>query len=241
MTWFENWFDSPYYHLLYKNRDEKEAQIFIDKLISHLQIQKNSTILDVACGKGRHSIYLNTKGMNVVGIDLSNNNINIAKQEENKNLQFKIWDMRNVFKQNTFDIVVNLFTSFGYFETNQDEQETINAMALNLKQNGILIIDFMNVKKVIKHLVAYEKKKVDNITFEIERSITEKYIIKDIKFSKKQKTFQFQEKVKSLTLTDFSNLINNAGLKIIDIFGDYQLGNFNALKSDRLIMICKKC
>ena len=241
MTWFENWFDSPYYHLLYKNRDEKEAQIFIDKLISHLQIQKNSTILDVACGKGRHSIYLNTKGMNVVGIDLSNNNINIAKQEENKNLQFKIWDMRNVFKQNTFDIVVNLFTSFGYFETNQDEQETINAMALNLKQNGILIIDFMNVKKVIKHLVSYEKKKVDNVTFEINRSINEKYIIKDIKFSKKQKTFQFQEKVKSLTLTDFSNLINNAGLKIIDIFGDYQLGNFNALKSDRLIMICKKC
>jgi len=241
MTWFENWFDSPYYHLLYKNRDEKEAQIFIDNLISHLQIQKNSTILDVACGKGRHSIYLNTKGMNVVGIDLSNNNINIAKQEENKNLQFKIWDMRNVFKQNTFDIVVNLFTSFGYFETNQDEQETINAMALNLKQNGILIIDFMNVKKVIKHLVSYEKKKVDNVTFEINRSINEKYIIKDIKFSKKQKTFQFQEKVKSLTLTDFSNLINNAGLKIIDIFGDYQLGNFNALKSDRLIMICKKC
>ncbi|MEC7646650.1 MAG: class I SAM-dependent methyltransferase, partial [Bacteroidota bacterium] len=205
MTWFENWFDSPYYHLLYKNRDEKEAQIFIDNLISHLQIQKNSTILDVACGKGRHSIYLNTKGMNVVGIDLSNNNINIAKQEENKNLQFKIWDMRNVFKQNTFDIVVNLFTSFGYFETNQDEQETINAMALNLKQNGILIIDFMNVKKVIKNLVRSEKKKVDNVTFEINRSNNEKYIIKDIKFSKKQKTFQFQEKVKSLTLTDFSN------------------------------------
>ena len=240
MEWFENWFDSPYYHVLYKNRDKKEAEIFIDNLISRLKIQKKSTILDIACGKGRHAVYLNKKGMDVLGIDLSSNNINIAKAKENKNLKFEIWDMRNIFKKNTFDIVVNLFTSFGYFETKEDEQKTMNAMAANLKKNGILIIDFMNVKKVIKELIPYEKKKVDNITFEINRDINNEYIIKNIKFLKNRKTFQFQEKVKALTLTDFSTIINNAELKIIDIFGDYKLTNFNALKSDRLIIICKK-
>ena len=117
----------------------------------------------------------------------------------------------------------------------------MNAMASNLKQNGILIIDFMNVKKIIRELVSHEKKTVDNITFEINRNIYNEHIIKKIEFLHNRKTYQFQEKVKALTLTDFSTIINNSGLQMIDIFGDYQLGDFNALKSDRLIMICKKC
>ena len=140
MNWFANWFDSPYYHLLYKNRDDKEAQSFIDNLICRLKIPKKSMILDIACGKGRHSIYFNKRGMKVEGIDLSHNSINIAKKEENTTLNFSVYDMRKVFKKDTFDIIVNLFTSFGYFKKNKDEQTAITAMALSLKQEGTLII-----------------------------------------------------------------------------------------------------
>lgn len=240
MSWFINWFDSPYYHILYKDRNEEEARVFIDNLLSYLQIPKKSTLLDVACGKGRHAIYFNKKGMNVVGIDLSKKSIKIAKKNNNKNLQFGVWDMRKVYKQNTFDIVTNLFTSFGYFEKNEDEQKAINAMALNLKKEGILVIDFMNTKKAIKHLVKYEKKTVDDITFKIKRSHKKDYIIKDIVFSDNGEDFQFQEKVKALTLVDLSDMIRNAKLKIIDIFGNYKLEDFNVLKSERLIIICKK-
>ena len=240
MSWFANWFDSPFYHLLYKNRDEKEAEVFIDNLVTHLQIPKRCKLLDIACGKGRHSIYFNKKSMDVVGIDLSKNSINIAKKDENETLQFAVHDMREIFKKNTFDIVTNLFTSFGYFEKDEDEQKAINSMALNLKKKGILIIDFMNAKKVIRNLVKSEKKQVDGITFSIRRSIENNYIIKDITFSNNGENHHFQEKVKALTLTDFSNFISNAGLKIIDIFGNYKLENFNALTSDRLIIICKK-
>ncbi len=240
MSWFINWFDSPYYHILYKDRNEEEARVFIDNLLSYLQIPKKSTLLDVACGKGRHAIYFNKKGMNVVGIDLSKKSIKIAKKNSNKNLQFGVWDMRKVYKQNTFDIVTNLFTSFGYFEKNEDEQKAINAMALNLKKEGILVIDFMNTKKAIKHLVKYEKKTVDDITFKIKRSHKKDYIIKDIVFSDNGEDFQFQEKVKALTLVDLSDMIRNAKLKIIDIFGNYKLEDFNVLKSERLIIICKK-
>ena len=240
MSWFINWFDSPYYHMLYKDRDEKEAQVFIDNLVTHLQIPKKSAILDIACGKGRHCIYFNKKDMHVEGIDLSLNSIDNAKKDENATLQFTVHDMRKVFKKNTFDIVTNLFTSFGYFEKTEDEQKTINAMALNLMQDGILIIDFMNSKKVIRKLVNFEKKKVDGITFRISRSIDRNYIIKDIVFSNNGENHQFQEKVKALTLTDFSSLISNAGLKIIDTFGNYRLEDFNALTSERLIIICKK-
>jgi len=240
MSWFINWFDSPYYHLLYKDRDEKEAKIFIDNLVSYFQIPRKSTLLDVACGKGRHAIYFNTKGMNVFGIDLSKKSIQIAQKNNNKTLQFIVWDMRKVFKKNTFDIVTNLFTSFGYFEKNEDEQQAINTMALNLKSEGILIIDFMNTKRVVENLIKSEEKKVDGITFKIKRSVKKKYIIKDIAFSDNGRHFQFKEKVRGLTLKDFSILISNAKLKIIDIFGNYKLEDFNALKSERLIIVCKK-
>jgi len=240
MSWFVNWFDSPYYYILYKNRDEKEAQVFIDNLAHHLQIKKSSKLIDIACGKGRHATYFNKKGMNVVGVDLSPNSIASAKQNGNNNLQFSVHDMRDVYKENYFDIATNLFTSFGYFKTNDDEQKAINAMAENLKSNGILIIDFMNAKKVIANLVASEIKIIDGITFNISRKVQNQHIIKDIHISDSRIEHHFQEKVKALTLADFSDFITNAGLKIIDIFGNYKLEEFNAQTSDRLILICKK-
>ena len=240
MSWFTNWFDSPHYHTLYKNRDEKEAQIFIDNLIDYLQIPKGSKLIDIACGKGRHAKYFNKKGMNVVGIDLSLNSINIAKKDENKNLIFSVHDMRENYQKNSFDIVTNLFTSFGYFDNNKDEQKAINAMASNLKKKGLLIIDFMNVKKVISNLVLNEKKNIDCIQFDITRQLKKGYILKDIHITDQEEQLQFQEKVKAITLADYSEFITNAGLKIINIFGNYKLDNFDETISDRLILICKK-
>ena len=240
MSWFANWFDSPYYHTLYKNRDEKEAQVFIDYLIDYLQIPKGSKLIDIACGKGRHAKYFNKKGMDVVGVDLSQNSINAAKKDENKNLQFSAHDMRENYQENAFDVVTNLFTSFGYFENNKDEQKAINAMANNLKKEGILIIDFMNVKKVIANLVLNEQKTINNIHFDITRQVKDGFILKDIQTTDGKEKQQFQEKVKAITLADYSEFITNAGLKIIDIFGNYKLDNFDEEISDRLILICKK-
>ncbi len=240
MSWFAHWFDSSYYHTLYKNRDEKEAQIFIDNLIEELNLKKGSKLIDIACGKGRHATYFNKKGMDVLGIDLSTKSIASAKQNENATLHFAVHDMREVYQENCFDVVTNLFTSFGYFEDDKDEQKAINAMASDLKSEGILIIDFMNVKKVISNLVLTEKKEIDGITFNIKRSVQNNHIIKDIEIIDKTEKQHFQEKVKAITLADFSIFVNNAGLKIIDIFGNYKLEEFNATSSDRLILICKK-
>jgi len=240
MSWFANWFDSPYYHTLYKNRDEREAQVFIDNLINYLQIPSGSKLIDIACGKGRHAKYFNQKGMDVVGVDLSPNSINTANKDKNKNLQFSVHDMRENYQEYCFDIVTNLFTSFGYFEDNKDEQKAIDAMASNLKKEGLLIIDFMNVKKVIANLVLNEQKKVDGIQFDITRKVKDGYILKDIQITDGEEHQQFQEKVKAITLADYSELIANAELKIIDIFGNYKLDDFDEEISDRLILICKK-
>jgi len=240
MSWFANWFDSSYYHILYKNRDEKEAEHFIDNLITKLQIKKGSKLIDIACGKGRHATYFNSLGLDVVGVDLSPNSIAAAIKNENATLQFAVHDMRKVYQKNNFDIATNLFTSFGYFEKEEDEQKAINAMQKNLKSEGLLIFDFMNVKKVISNLVLKEQKVIDKITFNIKRKVESGHIIKDIEIIDGTKKKHFQEKVKVLTYTDFSTFISNAGLKIIDIFGNYKLEDFDSIFSDRLILICKK-
>lgn len=239
MNWFENWFNSKYYHILYKNRDHKEAVFFLDNIIKNININ-NGRILDVACGKGRHAKYLNHLGFNVTGIDLSKNSIEFANKDSNENLKYFVHDMRSVFKKNHFDLVTNLFTSFGYFENQEDEQTTINAMSNNLKEGGLLLIDFMNVKKVISSLVTSESKEIDGIKFLIERKYDENHIIKKIIIKDKDSDLNFQEKVRALTLYDFDAMLKKANMKIVDLFGDYSLNEFNAIDSDRLIIISRK-
>ena len=240
MSWFVHWFDSSYYHTLYKNRNEKEAQKFIDNLVQYLQISNGGKLIDIACGKGRHAFYFNSLGFDVVGIDLSPNSIRIAKKKMNPTLQFSVHDMREIYQKEKFDIATNLFTSFGYFEKDSDEQKSINAMTSNLKAGGILVIDFMNVEKVIANLLSKEQKIIDGITFNINRKLKNGYIIKDICVIDGRDKHYFQEKVKALTLTNFTELVCNAGLKIIDVFGNYKLDSFNFLDSERLILICNK-
>ena len=176
----------------------------------------------------------------MVGVDLSPNSIASAKKNENNTLQFVAHDMLEVYQENHFDIVTNLFTSFGYFEKDEDEQKAINAMVSNLKVGGVLIIDFMNVKKAISNLVASEQKTIDGIFFSIKRKVKEGYIIKDIAITDGTIKQKYQEKVKAITLANFTELISKSGLKIIDIFGNYKLDYFNTETSDRLILICKK-
>ena len=239
MNWFENWFNSKYYHILYKNRDHKEAVFFLDNIIKNININ-DGQILDVACGKGRHAKYLNHLGFNVTGIDLSKNSIEFANRDCNENLKYFVHDMRSVFKKNHFDLVTNLFTSFGYFENQEDEQTTINAISNNLKEGGLLLIDFMNVKKVISSLVTSDSKEIDGIKFLIERKYDENHIIKKIIIEDKDSDLNFQEKVRALTLYDFDVMLKKANMKIVDLFGDYSLNEFNAIDSDRLIIISRK-
>ena len=147
MTWFKEWFDTKYYHILYKNRDQEEAEKFLININNLKYLKKNSKILDIACGKGRHSLFLSKLGYKVDGIDLSKNSINSAKKLENSNLRFALADMRETYKSSTYDVALNLFTSFGYFDNNLDNQKCISSMSKNLVNDGILIIDYLNRRR----------------------------------------------------------------------------------------------
>lgn len=238
MAWFENWFDSKYYHLLYGERDENEADFFLNNLLQLIDFKNESKVLDLACGNGRHAQFFADKAFEIWGIDLSENNINFA---QNRNIgTFEVLDMRTTYKSDFFDLVLNLFTSFGYFENPEDNIKTLNSVHLNLNQNGIFVQDYMNSEKIIQDLVPYEKKNIQEIEFEIHKSIQNNCIIKDISFVDQNLRFEFQERVHLLKLKDFENMYQQVGLNLIHIFGDYDLSPFNPQTSNRLILISKK-
>jgi len=239
-SWFKSWFDSEYYHILYKNRNDTEAQKFMTNLIDFLQPNKFSSVLDLACGKGRHSKFLADFGFDVTGVDLSFNSIRAARSFEKENLTFYQHDMRQPVRINYFDYVLNLFTSFGYFETEREHQKTVNSIQKSLKPNGIVVIDFMNACKVINNLVLSETKIENNIKFNISRSYTDGYIIKNIEFSDGEQQFSFQERVRGYQLQDFKQLLAKANIDILHVFGDFELNAFQENTSPRLIIIGKK-
>lgn len=238
--WFECWFDTTYYHSLYKNRNDEEAQLFITKLISFLKFKEGTKILDLACGKGRHSVTLNKLKMNVLGVDLSSKSIEFAKQFENETLRFGVHDMREVITNEKFNAVFNLFTSFGYFDDFSDNEKVIQAIYSMLESNGIFVIDFMNSEKVINSLVIEETKLEDGIEFNISREYDGKHIFKQIQFTDNGIPFHFTERVQALKLADFENLLETSNFQLVSTFGDFNLNPFDPTTSDRLIIIATK-
>tara|TARA_B110000914_G_scaffold224516_1_gene242475 strand:+ start:621 stop:1364 length:744 start_codon:yes stop_codon:yes gene_type:complete len=238
--WFETWFDTSYYHMLYKNRNDEEAHFFMKNLINYLTIKANSKVLDLACGKGRHAVFLNQQKLDVVGVDLSGESIVHAKQFENDSLHFDVHDMRVIYKENTFDYVFNLFTSFGYFKDDNENQKAVSSMEKMLNEKGVLVIDFLNATKTINNLVQKEEKLIDGIQFNISRRVEDGFIVKQIAFTDKGKDFSFEERVKALKLKDFQQFFDKTKLELVEVFGNFALEKYEEENSDRLIMILRK-
>jgi len=238
--WFELWFDSPLYHILYKNRNQEEANLFMDNVIRHLEIDFGS-ILDLACGKGRHAYYLAEKGFDVVGLDLSKESIQYANtMYQLPNLEFYVHDMRLPFRINYFDYIFNLFTSLGYFDSLKENEKVFQSMHAGLKDNGYILIDFMNTEKVIHNLVPREKKDIDGYTFYIRREVENGKIVKNIHIEKEDNVWMYKEEVQVLMQHHFHTFLNNTGFTLVREFGDYQLNPFNIKTSDRYILLARK-
>lgn len=239
--WFASWFDTPFYHILYQNRDFDEAEKFINQLLTFLNPPQESKILDLACGKGRHAYFMAKQNYLVEGADLSPESIEHAREHyKMDNLSFKVHDMREPYDSHDFNYVFNFFTSFGYFDSLEDNKRVIQAMEGALCSGGTLVIDFMNASRTIANLVNEEQKEMSGLVFNLERKHENGCIVKDIRFSYKEEDYHYQEKVQALTLHDFQSLIQGTQLKLEQVFGDYNLNEFDEMASKRLIMVLKK-
>lgn len=237
--WFASWFDSPYYHVLYQSRCEDEASRFIKNLMSYLNLPEGKKVLDLACGKGRHSRTLSELGMDVLGVDLSENSIAEASKFGTSKLRFKVHDMREELDEQ-FSLVLNLFTSFGYFEDNSENEKVIAAIHSMLEPRGKLVIDFMNARKVVQQLVCQEYKEIDGIRFEISRKYDGQHIIKDIQFTDKGGDYHYTERVQALDYSYFHEQLSRHGFRILTTFGDFELNDFSETESERLIIIAER-
>lgn len=238
--WFATWFDSPYYHILYQSHDDKEARGFIDNLITPLALPSGARILDLGCGKGRHARYLAEKGFDVTGLDISAASIAFARHFEHDHLSFFQHDMRLPFRMNYFDGIVNIFTSFGYFDTDRDHLRTLVNVSKGLKPGGLFLLDFFNSNWVRQNLVPHEMKVLDGIEFHVRKTVRGNRVYKRVDFTTGGRRFTFRERVRLFTLEDFKNLFQAAGLNLQHIYGDYSLQPFNPKDSSRLILIAQK-
>lgn len=249
MAWFKNWFNTPYYHILYKDRDFVEAEQFISLLVKHLELKKGAKIIDLACGKGRHSMYLQHLGYDILGLDLSEESIHHNKLlAENSGIRslinFEVHDMRNpIFEEvisEKVDAVFNLFTSFGYFDDVEDDARVFQSVADVLKEEGYFVLDFLNEKYVRNNLKAEYAIVKNDITFNISKRIENQHVIKDIKFRDKGEDFHFFEKVKLHTEKEIEALSEKMNFERVALFGNYQLEKFNPEISPRCITIFKR-
>lgn len=234
--WFSTWFDSPYYPMLYKGRDEAEARAFIDALLGALHLSPGARVLDLACGRGRHSVQLAERGFEVVGLDISENSIADAKAHEAENLSFYVHDMRRLFRPHYFDAIFNLFTSFGYFASEREHRGVIATAARQLRPGGIFVLDFFNAEKVVAKLVPSGSITVQNVVFDYAKTVENGYIVKRIQVQDGPASHRYEERVRAYVLADFEEMFAAAGLRIKATFGDYALSPFVPAESDRLVL-----
>lgn len=236
--WFETWFDSEYYHMLYAHRDHEEAERFMRNLSQKLALPPGSSILDAACGKGRHSKFLESLGYEVTGIDLSENSITQAQQMSNDHLTFEIADLRQFDLGRSFDCICNLFTSFGYFDNPDDNLKVLRQFHQHLKPSGLLVIDYLNESRVRSTLKSEEHVERGGVGFNIIRRIEHGKIIKDIEVEVNG-GMAFSEQVSAFSLVDFKEMFSRTGFSLINTFGGYDLEPFDHENSNRLILLAQ--
>ncbi len=240
--WFREWFNSPYYHQLYFEHDEQEAAAFINRLLDFLKPSADSLMLDLACGRGRHSRILAARGFDVTGVDIAPDSIAFASRFENEHLHFYQHDMRLPFWINYFNYVFNFFTSFGYFRTEREHYDAIRTIAGSLKKEGIFVLDYLNVHYAEDHLIHQSEKTINGVVYHLTKWFDETHFYKRIQIEdeKLKAPLEFTERVAKLSLGDFNDMFSFYGLQMQEVFGDYQLNKYDVRKSPRLLMIAGK-
>ena len=264
MKWFESWFDTEYYHLLYKHRNDEEAKRFLQRMYGFLQLQNGDLVVDIGCGKGRHSIAMAELGLRVMGLDLSENSILSARQsavEKNiEDAEFLVHDMRQPYPVENCKAVFNIFTSFGYFDDPADDERALSAMGKSLLDGGYVVQDYINSKPLLKSLdgtilQSMQWQEISGVKFGTEKWVEHEKIYKRIlvederKFATKEwvdsgmhsnEPLIFTEEIKMYSREELVQLHQSAGLQVVDVFGSYELDAFHEDFSPRIIVVSRK-
>lgn len=243
--WFEEWFDSPLYELIYADRNQGEAERLADLIRQVIPPARWPHVLDLGCGRGRHSLSLARRGYDVTGVDLSETSIRTARtratEQGVEGVRFLVGDMREPFPE-TVDAVVNLFTSFAYFETDLENEQVLRNIHGMLRPGGRVLIDFLNASRVRSTYVPEERGEYEGIHYSIRRYEKDQAVHKEIHFrgTEPGQTRSYKERVKLYGLPWFKDGLASVGLRLIETYGDYEGGPFETDESPRLLMLAER-
>ena len=240
MAWYKDWFRDANYNMVYEHRDEEEAERMLNLIEHTIGHDASRRVLDLGCGSGRHTIAFAKRGYpDVTGVDLSPALLREAREECDKlqlHIRFFERDMRDV-PDESFDLILNLFTSFGYFEKDEENSNVIENAAKHLSPTGWFILDFLNSHWVREHFVTHDERMAANgIRIEQSRWIENNRIEKRVLIRDKQEAKEYIESVRLFELLDFQHMFADAKLTIRHCFGTYTGQPFEAETSPRLIM-----
>ncbi|HZG87110.1 class I SAM-dependent methyltransferase [Paenibacillus sp.] len=238
--WYERTFCEDYL-AVYKHRDVKGAEHEVRAMSAWLRLPPRASVLDLCCGTGRHSVVLRRLGYSVVGVDLSETLLAVARKREPNGIRWVRGDMRAVPLAERFDAVLNLFTSFGYFESDAENEKVLREMHRLLRPGGRFVIDFLNPSYTKEHLVPRSTKRDGPLYIEETRTIQAGCVVKTIRVSERGASARtYEERVKLYELSDFVRMLKGAGLTLLRAFGDYDGSDYEEARSKRLILVgCK--
>jgi SAM-dependent methyltransferase len=234
---------ASYNHNLTEERTTKEVLFLEEKL----GLGQGASILDCPCGHGRHSIELAKRGYSIVGQDLNGFFLKKAEEDAAKagvKVRFRKGDMRDLPFEAEFDVALNLFTAFGYFETEEEDQEFLTAVVKTLKPNGKFLIDFVNRDRVVREewrpkwwqenkngLLVLDEREFDILASKEHR----RQIIIFPDGTRKDSDIH----LRLYTLRELLLMCRKVGLKPLEVFGDFD-GSPISLYSKRVILITQK-
>lgn len=243
-NWFVHWFNSPAYHALYADRDESEAKRFVHTLAEQVLVN-GMRVLDMGCGAGRHAASLASLGFRVEGLDLSSNSIASAQKQYSgvEGVGFHEGDMRllpHLFHGGSFDAVLSLFTSLGYFENPTELAKTLQGVDQVLKPHGLFVLDFLNPEHVLRSLVPQETKSMGPYNFQINRRIHGGWIEKSIRYRDCDGMDRHHvERVRALEPEDWKVHFRELGWETVAHCGDYAMNPWQR-DAPRSILVARK-
>ncbi len=245
--WFEEWFRSDFYLKLYSHRDHREADACVDLILRSVNMRLGQDgpahALDLACGPGRHAIALATRGLAVTAVDLSPTLLAYAMAEARAagtDVKFVRSDMRDIDFQGEFDLVLQLFTSFGYFDDHADDALVLERVRGALIPGGYYVLDLINERNLRETLVPRSVKHVDGLEVVEQRRIVGDRVEKEITIPGADNApHRFVESVRLYSPETIEGMLYDAGFSPVHWFGSYQGERFDPSTSERMLVISR--
>ena len=245
--WYVEFFQGDYLSIYGDSFTEARAQTESDCVERVLALKPGEQVLDLACGQGRHAVLLAKKGLRVTGLDLQPKYLKLAEESAaaaGVPIETVHSDMRVIPFPNQFDAVINMFTAFGYLESDAEEQKVLQAVAGALKPGGRFLLDLLNREWVVDNYIQNEWRKTPNGTLILEHRVFDLAagrinVAYTVIAPDGRRHESMGHNARLYTLTEISRMLVKAGLRVTDVHGGYQ-GETYSIQTRRMIVVAHK-